>query len=178
MELHTCQLVMHKHLFNNGVIRTLELHMLSPVRSQACTERLWPCRSDDLTRTQLRAQLAEMRPCELVLPSAPLSEATRQVLKAALRQPRTSRYSAPDTAESVIEMLEEAGYFEEWPEVLKVRMLSLSCSRLRSRQIEHNGAAAHVMGQVSVPSDVSGPARQRAAFLGKTASLAGVLKED
>ena len=77
-----------------------------------------------MTRTQLRAQLAEMRPCELVLPSTPLSEATRKVLKAALRQPRTSRYSAPDTAEGVIEMLEETGYFDEWPEVLKVTLLS------------------------------------------------------
>ena len=78
-----------------------------------------------MTRTQLRAQLAEMRPCELVLPGTPLSEATRKVLKAALRQPRTSKYSAPDSAESVIEMLEETGYFDEWPEVLKVRALAL-----------------------------------------------------
>ena len=78
-----------------------------------------------MTRTQLRAQLAEMRPCELVLPSAPLSEATRKVLKAALRQPRISKYSAPDSAESVVEMLEETGYFDEWPEVLKVRLLAL-----------------------------------------------------
>ena len=184
-EMQPCQLVMHEPMFNKAAHRALNVHMSAPAkRLRLCWSddltrmHVWLCRSDDLTRTQLRAQLAEMRPRELVLPAAPLSEATRQVLKAALRQPRTSRYSAPDTAESVIEMLEEAGYFEEWPEVLKVRMLSLSCSRLRSRQIEHNGAAAHVMGQVSVPSDVSGPARQRAAFLGKTASLAGVLKED
>lgn len=73
-----------------------------------------------MTRTQLRAQLAEMRPRELVLPAAPLSEATRRVLKAALRQPRTSAYSAPDAPDSVIEMLDETGYFEKWPEVLQV----------------------------------------------------------
>lgn len=80
----------------------------------------WPCRRDDLTRTQLRAQLAEMRPCELVLPSSPLSEATRKVLKAALRSPRTSRYSTAERAASIVEMLEEKGYFVQWPEVLTV----------------------------------------------------------
>ena len=80
----------------------------------------WRCRRDDLTRTQLRAQLAEMRPCELVLPSLPLSEATRKVLKAALRSPRTSKYSAADSAASVVEMLEEKEYFVQWPEVLTV----------------------------------------------------------
>ena len=78
------------------------------------------CRRDDLKRTQLRAQLAEMRPCELVLPSVPLSEATRKVLKAALRSPRTSKYSAAADAASVIETLEEKSYFVQWPEVLKV----------------------------------------------------------
>ena len=78
------------------------------------------CRRDDLTRTQLRAQLAELRPCELVLPSAPLSEASHKVLKAALRSPRTSRYHAADSAASVVAMLEERGYFAQWPEVLKV----------------------------------------------------------
>lgn len=82
------------------------------------------CRRDDLTRTQLRAQLAEMRPCELVLPSAPLSEATRRVLKAALRSPRTSRYAAPDAPGAVLDMLQEKGYFCEWPEVLKVPSFS------------------------------------------------------
>ena len=81
-------------------------------------------RRDDLTRTQLRAQLAEMRPCELVLPSAPLSEATRKVLKAALRAPRTSKYSAAASAASVIETLEEKSYFGQWPEVLKVGMIA------------------------------------------------------
>ena len=84
------------------------------------------CRRDDLTRTQLRAQLAEMRPCELVLPSAPLSEATRKVLKAALRSPRTSKYSATASAASVLEMMEEKSYFAQWPEVLKVGLCAYS----------------------------------------------------
>ena len=61
-----------------------------------------------------------MRPCELVLPSNLLSEATRKVLKAALRSPRTSEYSTADNAEGVIEMLEEKSYFAQWPEFLKV----------------------------------------------------------
>jgi len=39
---------------------------------------LW-CRQDDETRTQLRAQLAEMRPVEVVLPAGGLSEATQKV---------------------------------------------------------------------------------------------------
>ena len=34
-------------------------------------------RHDDVTRSQLRAQLAEMRPAELVLPTGGLSEATQ-----------------------------------------------------------------------------------------------------
>ena len=92
------------------------MHMLSRRVSTPCMLR----RRDDLTRTQLRAQLAELRPRELVLPGAPLSEATHKVLKAALRSPRTSTYNAADNAASVIAMLEERGYFAQWPEVLKV----------------------------------------------------------
>ena len=124
-KMHPCQLWIYGCLLTQAMHWALEPHISAPAGAQARYERLWPCRSDDLTRTQLRAQLAEMRPCELVLPGAPLSEATRKVLKAALRQPRTSRYSAPDSAESVLEMLEERGYFDKWPEVLKVGLLSL-----------------------------------------------------
>ena len=85
-------------------------------------------RRDDLTRSQLRAQLAEMRPAELVLPSAPLGEASRKVLKAALRLPRTCRYSAAESSTEIIGMLEERGYFAQWPEVLKVGLSPSTCS--------------------------------------------------
>jgi hypothetical protein len=43
-----------------------------------------------------------------------------RVLKAALRSPRSSKYAPPEGADSVLDMLDEKGYFAEWPGVLRV----------------------------------------------------------
>ena len=43
-----------------------------------------------------------------------------RVLKAALRLPRSSKYAPPEGADSVLDMLDEKGYFAVWPGVLKV----------------------------------------------------------
>lgn len=84
-----------------------------------------------MTRSQLRAQLAEMRPVELVLPAGGVSEATQRVLKAALRGPRTNRAAAPASAADVVAELDDRDYFSRaagkepgsrdvWPTLLKV----------------------------------------------------------
>ncbi|CAL8470971.1 g10513 [Coccomyxa elongata] len=85
---------------------------------------------DDVTRSQLRAQLAEMRPVELVLPAGGLGEATQRVLKAALRGPRTNRPAALASAADVVTELDDRDYFsraagkepgsrDAWPTLLK-----------------------------------------------------------
>jgi hypothetical protein len=87
-------------------------------------------RVDDAGRTLLRAQLAELRPVELVLPREGLSEGTRKVLKAALRAPRTNLYAPLPSAVDVVGRLESRAYFghegadpadrECWPKVIRV----------------------------------------------------------
>ncbi len=115
----------------------MSLYLANGVEKRVCSEvtgiwRALGCRHDDLTRSQLRAQLAEMRPSELVLPAGGLSEATQRVLKAALRGPRTNRLAAPASAADVIDELDTRDYFsraagmepgsrDAWPSLLKVR---------------------------------------------------------
>lgn len=99
---------------------------------------LCPAREDDESRSQLRSRLAEVRPVELVLPKQDLSEATRRVLKAALRAPRVNRLPCAESAERVVEDLAAGAYFggevqqaerdsegdaprSGWPPLVKVR---------------------------------------------------------
>ncbi|EIE20176.1 hypothetical protein COCSUDRAFT_18682, partial [Coccomyxa subellipsoidea C-169] len=111
---------------------------------------------DDLTRSQLRAQLAEMRPSELVLPAGGLSEATQRVLKAALRGPRTNRLAAPASAADVIHELDTRDYFscaagmeagsrDAWPSLLKepaeaeAALLALGLARRHLQEVLLDG---------------------------------------
>ena len=54
------------------------------------------CRTDDELRTNLRSQLAALRPVEVVIPSKGLSAQTRKVLQASLRKPRLNQLQ-PDS---------------------------------------------------------------------------------
>ncbi len=53
-----------------------------------------------------------------------------RVLKAALRSPRSSKFAPPEGADKVLDMLDEKGYFAEWPAVLKVSTVDLLCATI------------------------------------------------
>ena len=69
-------------------------------------------------RTNLRSQLAALRPVEVVIPSKGLSAQTRKVLQASLRKPRLNQLQ-PDTefwsADRTIDEVFRANYFEGAP---------------------------------------------------------------
>ena len=71
-------------------------------------------RTDDEMRSGLRAQLAALRPVEVVLPSSGLSATTRKVLMGTLRNPRVNELPPGDgfwSAQNTLAELDKAAYF-------------------------------------------------------------------
>lgn len=60
-------------------------------------------------RSSLRAQLAALRPTELILPSQGISSVTKKVLTATLRSPRINRLPVDSSFWSANKTLQELG---------------------------------------------------------------------
>ena len=63
-------------------------------------------------RTNLRAQLSALRPCEVVIPATGISSLTRKVLMASLRKPRVNTVPDPWSAAQTIRDINDAKYFK------------------------------------------------------------------
>jgi len=103
-------------------------------------------------RTNLRAQLSALRPCEVVLPATGVSSLTRKVLMASLRKPRINSLPDPWSSTRTLREIDDADYFKGGSS--HPQCVSLCCSNTvyTSRSDQPCKRYSPPSGQISRPT--------------------------